>query len=113
MINRSLAERLSSNSYESTVRELAQEKAASLGRAGRRLMSALDELASWNSARSSEAAREDLVIEAGEALFFYVVQREACGLRDSAEVIQELSVPWEVQLRMGPRPPRYRETPGL
>lgn len=41
---------------------------------------------------------------AGEALWYYVVQREVCGLRDTQTLIRSLGVPREVQLRMGMRP---------
>jgi hypothetical protein len=91
--------------------ELAQEKAGALHRAGERLDRALQALRSFDSgmpagetaAPRTEADRAELVAEAAEALWFYVVQREACGLRDSEGVIRELQVPREVQLRMGVR----------
>lgn len=90
--------------HASTEREIAAEKAASLGRAGRRLERALRALAEHDSGSPAEpSGREELVEEAGEALFFYLVQREACGLRDSASVLAELAVPAEVQWRMGLR----------
>jgi hypothetical protein len=38
---------------------------------------------------------------AGEALWYYVIQREVCGLRDSEAVMRQLGVPREVRLRMG------------
>jgi hypothetical protein len=38
---------------------------------------------------------------AGEALWYFVVQREVLGLRDSDAVMRELRVPREVRLRMG------------
>lgn len=88
--------------HDATVSEIAAEKAASLGRAGRRLertLAALREL----QPTADETAREDLLDDAGEAFFFYLVQREACGLRDTAEVVEAFDVPREVQLRMGSR----------
>jgi hypothetical protein len=47
-----------------------------------------------------------LVAEAGYALWLFVVQREACGLRDSRAVMRDYAVPTEVQLRMGLPPPQ-------
>jgi hypothetical protein len=41
------------------------------------------------------------VMEAGHALWMFVVQREACGLRDSRTVMRDYNVPGEVQQRMG------------
>jgi hypothetical protein len=35
----------------------------------------------------------------------FVVQREACGLRDSRAVMRDYAVPAEVQVRMGLPPP--------
>jgi hypothetical protein len=45
------------------------------------------------------------VAEAGYALWLFVVQREACGLRDSRAVMRGYAVPAEVQMRMGLLPP--------
>lgn len=86
--------------------ELFQEKAATLGRLGARLKAALDALAAHDAApaRGSDAERAELVAAAGEALWYYVVQREVCGLRDTDAVLRHLGVPREVQLKMGMRP---------
>ena len=46
-----------------------------------------------------------LVAEAGYALWLFVVQREACGLRDSRAVMRDYAVPAEVQMRMALLPP--------
>jgi hypothetical protein len=45
--------------------------------------------------------RDALVAEAGHVLWCFIVQREACGLRDSARVMRDYGVPGEVRLRMG------------
>jgi hypothetical protein len=84
--------------------EIAQEQAVALGRMGRALEEALARLREFDAHARSEApasaqqARRTLVTEAGHALWMFVVQREACGLRDSRPVI---NVPGEVQRRMG------------
>lgn len=80
--------------------ELLQEMAASLGRAGRRLDGALRALAA-----AGPAQHEAHLEAAAEALWYYVVQREACGLRDTDDVVDRMAVPREVRLRMGCRPP--------
>jgi hypothetical protein len=41
-------------------------------------------------------------MEAGHALWMFVVQREACGLRDSRTVMRDYNVPGEVQQCMEP-----------
>lgn len=83
--------------------EVLQEKAAVLARLGRRLQSALDALAAFDASADpgSAAERDALVGAAGEALWYFVVQREVLGLRDADVVMRELRVPREVRLRMG------------
>jgi hypothetical protein len=97
---------------EGVAQEIAQEKAASLGRAGARLERALQTLRELDEVREPGGARdlEQIVAEraarvdaAAAALFDYVVQREACGFRDTERIMRELEVPREVQLRMGVR----------
>jgi hypothetical protein len=41
------------------------------------------------------------VADAGHALWMFVVQREACGLRDSRTIMRDYKVPTEVQQCMG------------
>ena len=87
--------------------ELFQEKASTLARMGARLKLALDALAAYDAAhpkRSDDPERAELVAAAGEVLWYYVVQREVCGLRDTQTLLRTLGVPREVQLKMGMRP---------
>src|SRR6516162_8674216 len=86
--------------------EIVQEQAAALGRMGRALEAALAKLAEFDAAHagaqaSVRQARRVLVMEAGHALWMFVVQREACGLRDSRTIMRDYAVPDEVQLHMG------------
>jgi hypothetical protein len=85
--------------------EIAQEQANALGRLGRALEAALAALSNYDSARAAPAARDagraKLVAAASDALWCFMVQREACGLRDPRPVIREYHVPAEVQARMG------------
>jgi hypothetical protein len=85
--------------------EILQESAATLARLGRRAEAALAELAAFDADASARdpAARETLLAAAGEALWYYVVQREVMGLGAADEVMRELRVPREVRLRMGIR----------
>ena len=89
--------------------EILQEQAAALGRMGRALEAALAKLGEFDAAHpragapaSAEQARRTLVVEAGHAVWMFVVQREACGLRNSRTVMRDYNVPGEVQKRMGP-----------
>ena len=90
--------------------EIAQEQAAALGRLGRALEAALavlsehDELQSHGGKhreRTAAAVRVRLLQEASDALWCFVVQREACGLRDQRAIMREYRVPADVQNRMG------------
>jgi hypothetical protein len=90
--------------------EIAQETASALGRMGRALEAALKTLADFDAAASEpesrkRAARALLVASAADALWQFIVQREACGLRDTAAVVRMYRVPREVHDRMGPLPP--------
>ncbi len=91
--------------------EIAQEQAAALGRMGRALEAALARLREFDTTAlrpgapvSAQQARRILVTEAGYALWMFVVQREACGLRDSRTVMRDYDVPNEVQQCMGAVP---------
>jgi hypothetical protein len=100
--------RLGQAPLEAIVYEIAQEKAVALGRMGRALEEALAKLRAFDAAHPrsgapapAQAARRVLVTEAGRALWMLVVQREACGLRDSRTLMHDYDVPAEVQLCMG------------
>jgi hypothetical protein len=87
--------------------EIAQEQASALGRLGRALETALAALAEHDTAGpATEVHRKQLVRQASEALWCFIVQREACGLRDPRQVIRDYRVPAEVYARMGARVPR-------
>jgi len=95
--------RINARNVESVQAEIAQEKAASLARISTRLQDALARLAEHDAAPAAHAdPRAHLVAAAGEALWYYVIQREACGLRNVEAVLRDLRVPHEVYLRMGP-----------
>jgi hypothetical protein len=96
--------------------ELAQEMAAALGRLGRRLERALQALAQFDAANIADPGerrreRSALLAEAGDALWLFVVQREACGLRDARQLMRDYKVPPEVQYRMGISAGRATGTP--
>ena len=91
--------------------EIGQERASALGRQGRRLETALAVLRAYDAAHPQEAAarrgdrgRARLVADAGEAFWYLVVQRDACGLYGNAALIADYSVPTEVVNCAGPSP---------
>jgi hypothetical protein len=93
--------------------EIAQEQAAALGRLGRALEAALSALsrhdgangrqggATSRAAAPTDPQRERLVQDASDALWCFVVQREACGLIDQRQIIRAYGVPADVRNRMG------------
>ncbi|QOZ22296.1 DUF6665 family protein [Bradyrhizobium sp. CCBAU 51753] len=87
--------------------ELAEERATALGRMGRALEQALAKLREFDAANpraeaSAQQARRMLVRQAGHALWMFVVQREACGLRNNRLLMRDYNVPGEVQQCMAP-----------
>lgn len=87
----------------------AGEAAASLGLAGRKLKTTLDALRQYDAEvtaltrPSDQAARKKLVMEAAEAYWGYVVQREQLGLLDPEYIAKEYDIPSDVRLAMGPK----------
>jgi len=91
--------------------EIVQEQAAALGRLGRALEAALAALSEHDGLHShceghieqaaAGTARARLLREASDALWSFVVQREACGLRDQKTIMRDYRVPADVQNRMG------------
>jgi hypothetical protein len=97
--------------------DILQEKASSLGRLGRTLEKALADLRTFDAAHhqsdgesellsAERETRRALVSAAGQALWMFMVQREACGLRESRSLMRDYRVPAEVQERMGIFPAR-------
>ena len=95
--------------------EIIQEQASALGRLGRGLEAALAKLRAFDTAHpptkatpTERQARRALVVEAGHALWMFMVQREACGMRDSHAVKRNYQVPQDVQEQVGVFPATRR-----
>jgi hypothetical protein len=84
--------------------EILAEKASSLGLAERRVR---DSLAGLKTA--AEPERAEWLAEARKRVWAYFVQRELCGFRRHADVIQDLQIPQEVLNGVGmvTSPPTY------
>ncbi len=98
--------------------EIAQEQASALGRLGRALEAALAALLEFDRLHGDDPGdleragkRTRLVQDAGDALWCFMVQREACGLRDPRPALRDYRVPIEVQNRMGIVTGRRRPQP--
>jgi hypothetical protein len=81
--------------------ELQAEKGAALGRAGRRVETALAALRAFDAGESAEPERRALVKAAATAVWYYFIQREACGIRDQKPAIAHYGIPREVLTRLG------------
>jgi hypothetical protein len=88
--------------------EVAEEKAGALGRCGRRLEHALGLFRGHETSNDSraDARRERLLWDLAERVEALVVQREACGLRDSRHVLRFYDIPREAIARVGTRRPK-------
>ena len=99
---------MSTKGTEAIDREIAQEKAESLGLAGRRLEIALRELSDYDAITASQtdatgAIRNRLVARAADRLLAVIIQRESHGLRDPNYVVNFYAVPREIVARLGAR----------
>jgi hypothetical protein len=91
--------------------EVAEEQAGALGRCGRRLEHALERYRDhepdlMSGARDADRKRERLLWDLAERIESFVVQREACGLRDSRHVLKLYNVPREAVARVGASRPK-------
>lgn len=86
---------------EAFEQEVLEEKAVALARVAGQMEDALAALRdAWPV---SEERRLDLVAEAGERVWCFVVQREAMGLRHHQAALDVYRVPPEVRAQMTPR----------
>ena len=96
----SLNARLGVETGEAVFRhELLEEQAQSLGRAGRKVETALAALA----AHEGGEGRAALVKAAADAVWGFLVQREVMGLRDRNTIVARYGIPREVMARIGAR----------
>jgi hypothetical protein len=79
-------------------RDIAAEKAATLGRAGDLVALRLKALAD-----AAEGGRSAALHAAAEAVHAYIIQRELLGLRNHADAIRDYGIPRAVLVRLGAR----------
>jgi hypothetical protein len=78
--------------------ELQAEKGAALGRAGQKVEVTLAALRAFEGPL---AERAPLVKAAATAVWYYFIQREACGIRDQKPAIAHYDIPREVLMKLG------------
>lgn len=93
-----------SETHAEIQKQILGEKVGALQRAVEALEAALAQLARHDDdASGPQGERSQLVAQAGERLWFVVIQREAMGLLRHDVVHDVLHVPAEVRRAMGPR----------
>jgi hypothetical protein len=93
------AERRIASGFATLEYEITEERVSALGRLGRRLEGALAGLATCES--TDPKIRAGLIKEARHSLWLLVVQREACGFNNNAQLIRDYAVPDEVHAHLG------------
>jgi len=99
---------MSTHFVDTVQHEVAEEKAEALGHTGRRLQHAVERLRLHDRSGSDARAagkRDSLLWDLAERLEAFVVQREACGLRDLRYVLEFYDVPREALARVGAKRP--------
>jgi len=81
--------------------EIQQERSAALGAAGQRIEKALAALREFDASGGDLVLRPPILKEAVTAVWYYFIQREACGIRDQRPAIEHYGIPHEVLLRLG------------
>ena len=90
--------------------EIQQEMAAAYLAACRKMIDSLEALKAFDHAVASSiqdneqiTRRSELLEDAGERVYFVVIQREAMKLSCFEEFFEDYEVPDEVRTRLGPR----------
>lgn len=95
--------RMPENGFNILEYELAAERAAALGRHGKKLEASLARLRQWDEdpQKTDEAVRLDLVFEAADAVWSLFIQRELIGLRDNRDLVRRYEIPRDVMAKVG------------
>ena len=90
--------------------EILAEKASAYFATVRRMQSALAALAAHDARRAHDSPdgeyqrhRDDLLAEAAEQAWFFIIQREAMKLPYYEEIFVDFDIPEEVRKKMGPK----------
>ena len=81
--------------------EAAAETAAALGRAGKKLETALAALERHDATPGANRDRDDLVQEAADCAWALFIQRDFLGLKTDHHLTRTYRIPREVMLRVG------------
>ncbi len=83
--------------------ELLAEQAAGLGHAETLFLKALGRL---DDIKPGQNDTDDIYQSVADALFAYIVQREACGLKSHDDIYDMYNIPGQVRARIGVTPKR-------
>jgi len=90
--------------------EIRQEMAEAYFAACRKMVDSLEALKAFDRVAASSTLnkeqitrRAELLEEAGERVFFVVIQREAMNFSCFEEFFKDYEIPHEVRMRLGPR----------
>jgi hypothetical protein len=90
--------------------EIRQEMAQAYFAACKKMVASLEALKAFDRVVASPALdkkqitrRAELLEEAGERVFFVVIQREAMNFSGSEEFFKDYEIPDEVRTRLGPK----------
>ena len=89
--------------------EILQQKAQTLGILGHQVEQALATLRAFDAGghgANSEGRRSDLLDDAAERVWAFMIQRELCGLRYWDAVVKDYGIPREVLNRVGQARPK-------
>lgn len=81
--------------------ELLSERADALGRHGLKVEKAIAALQALERNETTPQQRENLLDDAADAVWAFLIQREICGLRDSRDAVRRYGLPKEVMARLG------------
>jgi hypothetical protein len=81
--------------------EIMQETAVALGRIGRQLEEALEELRRHDATPGSNRDRDELVQQAADRAWVLFIQRDHLGLKTDHHLLSTYDIPREVMLRVG------------
>lgn len=92
---------LDSKGFDTFSYEIMQETAQALGRLGRELEAALEDLRRHDATPGSNRDRDELVQAAADRAWVLFIQRDYLGLKSDHHLMSAYNIPREVMSRVG------------